>query len=173
MTSQNAWVMRLPWSIIEDVADAENVPKNLLGAIIQTESSNNKYAVRFEPHFKWLYKQKDFARDCGITEATETVMQMTSWGLCQLMGALLRELGHKGPMVLALEEQANITYCAKYLKRLATRYKDGDDIIAAYNAGSPIKGLNGQYKNQAYVDKVKLYLSAIDQAMGAKNGKGN
>lgn len=162
--SQNAWVMRLPWSLIEDVSDEENVPANLLGAIIQTESSNNKWAVRFEPHYKWLFKTKDHARDNGITEATETVFQMTSFGLCQVMGAVARELGLKGPIFQLCDEKTNLQYAAKLLKRLASRYKERDDIIAAYNAGSPIKGLNGAYRNQSYVDKVNLYLSAIQAA---------
>jgi len=169
--SQNAWVMRLPWSIIEDVSDEQNVPKNLLAAIIQTESSNNKWAVRFEPHYKWLYKTKENAAANGITEATETVFQMTSFGLCQLMGALLRELGLKGPIFQAFDEKTNIEYAAKFLKRLASKYKERDDIIAAYNAGSPIKNLNGVYKNQQYVDKVRLHLSAIELALGGKDGK--
>ena len=87
------------------------------------------------------------------------------------MGALLRELGLKGPIFQALDEKTNLEYAAKFLKRLATRYSERDDIIAAYNAGSPIKNLNGVYKNQHYVDKVKLHLSAIELAMGGdKNG---
>jgi len=172
MTQQNAWVMRLPWNLIEDVSDAENVPANLLGAIVQTESSNNKWAVRFEAHYKWLHRTKDFARDNGITEATETVMQMTSFGLCQVMGAVARELGLKGTMFQLLDEKTNLEIAAKLIKRLASRYKERDDIIAAYNAGSPIKNINGLYRNQTYVDKVNMYLSAIDLVMkGDKDGK--
>lgn len=169
MTLQNAWVMRLPWSIIEDVSDAENVPANLLAAIVQTESSNNKWACRFEPHYKYLFKTKDHAKENGITEATETVMQMTSFGLCQLMGAVARELGLKGPIFQLLDEKTNLEYCAKLLKRLAGKYKERNDIIAAYNAGSPIKGLNGVYRNQQYVDKVNQFLSAIELARGGKS----
>lgn len=158
---QNAWVLRLPWDLIEDVADSENIPKELLGAIIQTESGGNKYACRFEPHYKWLYKQKENAKDNGITEATETVFQMTSWGLCQVMGAVAREFGLKGPIFQLLDEKTNMEIACKLLKRLASRYKEGNDIIAAYNAGSPIKSMKGEYRNQNYVDKVNLYLSAI------------
>jgi len=164
MSQQNAWVMRLPWQEIEDVADSENVPANLLAAIVQTESSNNKFAIRFEPHYKYLFKTKEHAASNGITEATETVMQMTSWGLCQIMGAVARELGLKGSIFQMLDPHINLQYAAKLLKRLATRHKERDDIIASYNAGSPIKGLNGLYRNQNYVDKVNQYLSAIDLA---------
>lgn len=166
--SQNAWVFRLPWDLIEDVASEHNVPKELLGAIIQTESSNNKYACRFEPHYKWVYKQKDHARDNGITEATELVFQMTSWGLCQVMGAVAREFGLKGPIFQLLDEKTNMEYACKLIKRLASKHKEGNDIIAAYNAGSPIKDLKGNYKNQSYVDKVNLYLSSIKLALNGE-----
>lgn len=166
--SQNAWVMRLPWNLIEDVADAENVPKNLLGAIVQTESANNKWAIRFEPHYKWLFQTKENARSNGITEATETVFQMTSFGLCQIMGAVAREYGLKGTIFQLLDEKTNLEYACKLLKKLASRHTERNDIIAAYNAGSPIKGLNGRYKNQEYVDKVNLHLSAIELALGGK-----
>lgn len=169
MAEQNAWVLRLPWSLIEDISDQENVPQNLLAAIVQTESANNKYAVRFEPNYKWLYKTKDNARDNGLTEATETIFQMTSFGLTQVMGAVARELGLKGPIFQLLDEKTNLEYCAKLLKRLASKHKERDDIIAAYNAGSPIKSLNGLYKNQSYVDKVNLYLSAIELTQKGKS----
>lgn len=170
----NQWARRLPWSTIDDVADTENVPKNLIGAIIQTESSGNKFACRFEPGYKYLYKPKEFAKDIGITEATETIFQMTSWGLCQIMGAVARETGLKGHIFQLLDEQINIQYCCKIIKKLAQRYTERDDIIAAYNAGIPTKQLNGLYKNQVYVDKVKLYLSAIDLIMGEdKHGQFN
>lgn len=168
MNQQNAWVLRLPWFLIEEVSDQENVPKNILAAIIQTESSNNRYAIRFEPHYKYLFKTKEHARDNGITEATETIFQMTSFGLTQIMGAVARELGLKGPIFQLLDEKTNIEYCAKLLKRLASKHKERDDIIAAYNAGSPIKDLKGLYKNQSYVDKVNLYLSAIELVQKGK-----
>jgi len=156
-----SWIQRLPWDVIQDVADAENVPANILGAIVQTESSGDRFAVRFEPHYKYLFKTKENAQDNRITEATETVMQMTSFGLTQVMGAVARELGLKGPIFQLLEPQVNITYCAKLLKRLAKKYTQKDDLIAAYNAGSAIKGMDGRYKNQAYVDKVNGYLAEI------------
>lgn len=155
------WVQKLPWDIIEDVADAENVPATILAAIIQTESSGNRFAIRFEPGYKYLFQTRENAQDNRITEATETVMQMTSFGLTQVMGAVARELGLKGPIFQLLEPQVNITYCAKLLKRLAKKYTQKDDLIAAYNAGSAIKGMDGRYKNQTYVDKVNGYLADI------------
>lgn len=158
------WIQKLPWDVIDSVADEQNIPASILAAIVQTESSGNRYAVRFEPHYKYLFQTKEHAQDNRITEATETIMQMTSWGLTQVMGAVARELGMKGPIFQMLEPKVNLTYCALLLKRLAKKYSQKDDLLAAYNAGSPIKGLDGKYKNQQYVDKVNGYLADLKAA---------
>lgn len=161
MNPSRAWVTRLPWDLIEDVALDQNVPPNLLGAIVQTESGGNRYAARFEPHYKYIFETKKNAQDNQITETTETMLQMTSFGLCQLMGAVAREHGLTGSLFQLLDPRINLTYACKHFKRLAGRYKERDDIIAAYNAGSPIKDMTGKYKNQAYVDKINLCLAII------------
>ena len=159
--NQITWIQKLPWDVIEDVADAENVPATIIAALVQTESSGNRFAIKFEPGYKYLFKTRENAQDNKITEATETVMQMTSFGLTQIMGAVARELGLKGTIFQLLEPETNLTYCAKLLKRLAKKYTQRDDLIAAYNAGSAIKNMDGQYKNQQYVDKVNGYLADI------------
>lgn len=159
--SQISWIQKLPWDVIEDVADAENVPAVIIAALVQTESSGNRFAIKFEPGYKYLFKTKENAQDNRITEATETVMQMTSFGLTQVMGAVARELGLKGTIFQLLEPEVNLTYCARLLKRLAKKYTQRDDLIAAYNAGSAIKGMDGKYKNQQYVDRVNGYLADI------------
>ena len=155
------WIQKLPWDVIEEVSQEQNVPSAILAAIVQTESGGNRHAIRFEPHYKYLYKTKENAQENRITEATETVMQMTSFGLTQVMGAVARELGLKGTIFQLLEPEVNLTYCALLLKRLAKKYTQKDDLIAAYNAGSAIKGMDGKYKNQQYVDKVNGFLADI------------
>lgn len=184
MTTQNAWVMRLPWDKIDDAAEAEKVPADLLGAIVQTESSGNQFALRAETkhawildsqtgkksqvvlksHYIYLYKPDECAKQAGVTVDTEVWSQVASWGLCQLMGAVARELGLKGPIVQLLQADVNLKYAAMLLKRLAGRYDKADDILAAYNGGSAVKKIDGKYRNQEYVDKVNLYLSAIKLA---------
>jgi soluble lytic murein transglycosylase-like protein len=187
MSTQNAWVMRLPWDKIDDAAQAENVPADLLGAIVQTESSGNQFALRAETkhawivdpvtakktsialrsHYIYLYKTDECAKNAGVTHETEIWSQIASWGLCQIMGAVARELGLKGPIVQLLQMDTNLKYAALLLKRIAKRYDKADDIIAAYNAGSAVKLINGDYRNQSYVDKVNLHLSAIKLARGS------
>ena len=160
------WVHRLPWDIIDEVAESQNVPAVLLATIVQTESGGNKYAIRFEPHYKYLYQTKANAMDNNITEATETVLQMCSIGLCQLMGAVARELGLKGTIFQLLEPEVNLTYCAMLMKKLARKYSQKDDLLAAYNAGSAIKQMDGKYKNQHYVDKANAFLAEIKTIQG-------
>lgn len=155
------WVLKLPWELIEEIAEQQNVPANLLGAIVQAESGNNRFAMRFEPKYKWTFRTKELAQDLGITEQTEMALQMFSWGLCQVMGSTARELGLRGPIFQLLEEKTNLEYASKLIKRLAGRFKSGDDIIAAYNAGFPVKTISGKYKNQSYVDRVNDNLEAI------------
>jgi hypothetical protein len=159
--NQISWIQKLPWDVIEDVADSETVPAVIIAALVQTESSGNRFAIKFEPGYKYLFKTKENAQDNRITEATESVMQMTSFGLTQIMGAVARELGLRGTIFQLLEPEVNLTYCAKLLKRLAKKYTQRDDLIASYNAGSAIKGMDGRFKNQDYVDKVNGYLTDI------------
>lgn len=161
MLISRAWVFELPWNVINDVATRENVPANLLGAIVFTESGGNSLAARFEKDYKYLFESKRFARETGVTETTEMMLQMTSWGLCQVMGAVARELGVVGPLLNILDPETNLTVACKLIKRLAAKHSQRDDIIAAYNAGTPVKTIDGKYRNQAYVDKVNAAISII------------
>jgi len=163
-----AWVFELPWDVISDVASQENVPSALLGAIVFCESGGNPFAARFEKEYKYVLNTKKFAAENGITETTEMMLQMTSWGLCQLMGAVGREYGLKGSILQLLEPKINLEIACKLIKKLTSRFPERDDIIAAYNAGTPIKTLDGKYKNQQYVDKINAAISIIQDMRGGK-----
>jgi len=163
------WVFRLPWNVIQEVAADQNLPANLLAALVQVESNGDQYACRFEKDYKYLFETKQNAKDNNITETTEMMLQMTSWGLTQVMGAVGRELGLKGPLLQLTDPEINLTYCAKLLKRLASKHTERNDIIASYNAGSPVRTLDGKYRNQGYVDKVNAALAVFDEIQ--KGGK--
>ena len=183
----NKWVMRLPWDKIDDVASEHKIPSNLLAAIAQTESSGNQFALRAETkhtwvtnqqnkrvglvmrsHYVWPFRPEECARSAGTTEDTEIWAQVASYGYCQLMGAVARELGLRGSIFALLDGKTNLEYAAKLLKRLAARYTEKNDILAAYNAGSAVKNLKGLYRNQDYVDKVNERLVVIDQFLKGK-----
>jgi hypothetical protein len=163
-----SWIARLPLNKIVDAAHDGNIPWPMLAAIVQVESGGEPAATRFEQHYTYLYKVKDFSSQNGITEITEAVHQKTSWGLTQIMGALARELGHNGQLPELIDPDLNLRLCCKHLTNLIKRYPKREDMLAAYNAGSPIKGIDGKYKNQGYVDKVLNRFYALNEAFDYK-----
>ena len=125
----------------------------LVSAVCQVESAMNPNAVRFEP--KWVYWfQPEVVRPPGTSLATEKAFQMCSWGLMQVMGAVYREYGYRGPLhCVRIEDQ--LFYGCKHLRRKIERYgmKEG---VQAYNTGSPLN--NGDYR---YYHKVMAALSPV------------
>lgn len=159
---------------IAAIAMKYSLPTGLLEAIIATESSGNAAAWRSEPVYAYLWDCKnnkpfrhlshaeellstapnDFPASVGSVD-TEWAGQRASWGLCQIMGAVARELGFKGhfPNLCGL---AGVEYGAKHLSNLMRRFHleyGIDGVIAAYNAGTPKKS-GTRFVNYKYVDKV-------------------
>lgn len=132
-------------NLIQGLAPHHDLPWELVAAVVMTESSFNPWAIRYEPDFKYIV---------GIPTPTEKAAQMTSWGLMQVMGAVAREHGFKGPYLSELcEPTIGLTYGMLHLAKFRRRYPVWKDAIAAYNAGHP-QTLNGKYLNQGYVEKV-------------------
>jgi soluble lytic murein transglycosylase-like protein len=162
MMLSRTWIARLPLNLIYDIALDEEVPWTLLAAIVQTESGGDPLAVRFEPDYKYVLNTAQFATANNISQVTEMMLQKTSWGLVQVMGGVAREHGHKGSILELAVAEIGLRYGAKHLKKFMRKYPNKEDVIASYNAGSPVKGLDGKYKNQQYVDKVIGYLNALN-----------
>jgi soluble lytic murein transglycosylase-like protein len=153
MTIQ-AWVVKLPWDAITKTSNLKRVDPLLIGAIVSVESSGNAKAVRYESHYKWLVTPEAFASRNRITEKSERVLQMSSMGLMQIMGANARAYGHLGPLVDLYEPEIGLKYGIEHLTKLIDKYSSINDAISAYNQGSPRKNSKGQYTNQKYVDKI-------------------
>jgi len=142
--------------IIEKYSEEYQIPADLIRAIIKIESNNNKYAVRYERRYEWLYEPENYTSGLQTLD-TEKEMQKTSWGLMQIMGALARELGFEGIYLSELvDPDLNIKLGTKHLANLYEKYDNYLDIISAYNQGSPER-VEGNYKNQRYVDLVNDY----------------
>ena len=123
--------------------------------IIETESGFNPYAARYEPNYKWLVTPEKFYKAYSTNPETEVILQKTSLGLMQLMGANYRALGYTRPLTALFEDvDAQIRYGIKFFLNLYEKYESIPAAVAAYNAGSPRKTQTGRYVNQAYVDKV-------------------
>jgi soluble lytic murein transglycosylase-like protein len=157
----------LPSEIMEMAAKIRlgggpDVPADLVAAIAMAESSGDPWAVRYEPKFRWLtdLAQRPFA----CTHFTEEHLQKCSWGLMQIMGATARQIGFRGWITELLAPETNVLFGMRYLATLRDRYECRTNVIAAYNAGSPIAGEDGRYKNQPYVDRVLAVLDELQSA---------
>lgn len=135
---------------------------DLAVAIATVESAGYPLAVRYEPGWAYFYQPEIFARKNGISEATERMLQASSWGVMQVMGTVCRELGHQDSIVqIVARPELGISFGLKKIKKLCERYESEEAVIASYNAGSPRKMPGGKYKNQQYVDKVLASLRRL------------
>lgn len=137
-------------ALIESHPDRGALPVPCILAFCMAESSFKSYALKYEDHYRWL------VGDQATMRIGEKLGQKHSWGLMQVMGAVARELGFTGPFTDLWEPEIGIRYGMRLLKKLWSRYENWPDVIASYNAGSPVR-IDGKYKNQAYVDKVLGY----------------
>jgi soluble lytic murein transglycosylase-like protein len=145
---------------ISDVSTRYNLPVGLIHATVQTESGGNPWAIRYEPNFRRLYLDNRSWPVFGpISMETEIVARATSWGLMQVMGQVARERGCTMAFLSELcRPEAGLEYGCRQLRHFYDRYFDGhgwNGVIAAYNAGQPLKDDSGAYRNQQYVNKVR------------------
>lgn len=146
-------------------AKAFELDPNLVSAICFVESGWNPLAARHEPDFKYFSEPGKWAASLGITEETERLFQACSWGLMQVMGSVARELGYKGPLQNLCSMWTGTEFGCKKLASLFEKYPDENDVISAYNQGSPRRDMQTtRYMNQDYVDKVTRKLLELRRA---------
>lgn len=156
------WLFSLPLQTIYRHANQAGLDPLLVAAIIKVESGGVSGCTRLEPQFKHFFKIEEYSNKLGITPITEASHQQTSWGPMQVMGSVARELGFEGHMPMLCETELGIKFGVLKLKQLWTRWGGKiDDVVAAYNAGSPIKDDTGHYKNNKYVIKVMTYYNEL------------
>jgi soluble lytic murein transglycosylase-like protein len=141
--------------IINSLANFNGVDPDLAISIAEVESHFNELAVRFEANWKYLIHVESLARNSHISQDSERILQMCSWGMMQVMGSVARELGHRGNLLELTRPELGVRYGCLKLKELTKKYSNQEDLIAAYNAGSPRKLDTGKYVNQIYVNKVR------------------
>lgn len=159
-----SWLLKVRQDLIDPIENQYRLPKNLLAAIIMKESSWNDNVVRYEPNYAWVVDIKGFARRLNASEVTEKALQMTSWGLCQIMGAVAREYNYQGWLTDLLKPEFNVRYGGMHLKAYLARHPAGiTDAISSYNQGTPRKDPKGKYLNQGYVDSVLAFKAELDK----------
>jgi hypothetical protein len=143
------------------------VDPNVICAMCEVESSWNPWSMQHERTYRYLWEFKPV--DSGwemnpalrevvpgaCTQATEMMLQRTSLGLLQVMGATAREWGMTGWLTLMLIPEIGLEYGVRFFKHLLDKYNGVvADAVSAYNQGSPRHDENGIYFNQKHVDKV-------------------
>lgn len=167
--------------LVEVVAGELMLDPLLIASFIMVESSGNPWAWNPEPPYRFLWDvkhakpfrpltvaervsevpPKDFPGWKGADPDAEWWGQQCSWGLMQVMGGVARERGFKGTFLTQLSDpEINLWTGSRHLAALARRYT-GDDLYAAYNAGSPRRVASGAYENQGYVDKIREQLGRL------------
>jgi hypothetical protein len=152
-------------SVVALAAQRHGLDPCVLAALVLRESSGDPRAIRHEPHYRWLWDAwegkpfrrvsaeeasrsrppEDFRGPTGASDATEWAAQRTSWGLCQVMGAVARERGYSGTFLSALcEPELGAEYGARHLSTLLRRW-DLSDALSAYNAGAPTEANDATY----------------------------
>ncbi len=174
-----AWAKALPWSTIEIIGKELEVDANLIAAIIQTESGGVPWRQRFEavyqpdegdgddffrilPARKYLVSPERWAKQCGISVATETMQQYTSHGLMQVMGYTARGMGYDDNLTEMLEPGIGIYWGSLYLGQKLKAYQSVKSAVAAYNRGTAQRKKDSlEFVNQPYVDKVMSRLAEL------------
>jgi len=154
----------MPWPDICATCHIHNIPVQLFASIIMVESSgNSKTASRFEKGWKYFFKPEYYAKLLDITEADERDKQRQSWGMCQIMGSVLRELGFSGHLEASVDIPVNLQYGATKLAQLLHKWPYWYDAASAYNHGHPWHDEKDTtlYKNEKYVNSVRSYLRSF------------
>lgn len=134
-------------------AERFKIPASIVYGVCMTESGLEPLSVRYEPNYRWLFKPQE-VRVKGCSVNTETMMQKTSWGLMQVMGAVFREYGYRGWLTAIINDvNAQVEFGCRHLSKKIVKYGQSAGILA-YNSGSPIKNKAGGFTNQYYLDKV-------------------
>lgn len=167
-------------SLIQEAAATAGLDPTFVGAIVRVESNGNPYAWKPEPRYQWVWdvaKNKPFRELWGDEVSSisappdfpslmgsrdqEWSGQRSSWGLCQVMGAVAREEGFTGPYLTELvDPAANLTVGCRHLRGLVAWAGKNNltKAAAAYNAG---KGNETSSVAQAYARQVLGAMAAI------------
>lgn len=144
-------------NLINAIAAQHGLPTTLVQAIVQVESNGRPWAVRYEPGFFSRYVEgRQPAVYAPCSRDTEEHLRACSFGLMQIMGQTARELGFRGVYLTELcDPGVGLEWGCRLLAALVVRHHGQlTRVAAAYNAGSVRLTPQGEFVNQAYVDRV-------------------
>ncbi|SRR6266550_4559824 len=120
------------------IAAQHGLPQEIVCGMIERESTDSEWAVRYEPGFLARYVMPQYNE--GKLDITETYTRSMSWGVMQVMGQVAREFGFTGKYLSELCDPAvGIEYgCRKLHKCLETANGDMGVALDRYNgSGNP------------------------------------
>lgn len=150
--------------VLKFIAKENEVDHVLIQAIAITESNMNQYAVRYEPNWSaWdgiadVYHR---LRKYSCSMDTLKMMYSTSYGLCQIMGAVYYENGGNDFATELISPSINIQYCCKIINKIKKKTTKPDEIYAIYNHGSLTYNLDRKLVNQYNVDRFMTIYSKL------------
>ena len=148
--------------LIEQKAEKYKLSRELVLAVIETESEGFIYASRYEPNFYEQYLQGrplygpnklpgDNPKDVIIEE--EFYTRASSLGLMQVMLQTAREMGYQGYAHDFFKPEVNLEYGCKYLaSRIKLKRGNIRLGLLAYNGGGDVKYPDRVFRN---LEKVK------------------
>jgi soluble lytic murein transglycosylase-like protein len=152
--------------LIISAADRFSVPRPLVLAVCEQESSCDPWAWNPEPRYRYLWDillEKPFRKLTPAEEASEIPPldffsfkgvpadaewwgQQASWGLCQVMGAVAREHGFLGRFLSQLcDPPVGLEYGCRHLSGYLKRFGDPFPALEAFNGGPGAVGKNAKY----------------------------
>ena len=137
------WQVRAYWPLITAEARLFGLPPGILAGLVAQESAGQTWATRPEPYYKWVFGRR--ARNLPLlkrllprwrTPKQDFYVQRISFGLCQVMGAVARELGLEGYLTQLCDPYLGLHYGAKYLAWCLRRAKGNmKGALLKYNGG--------------------------------------
>jgi len=133
--------------------------KTLADLIAQIESTNNPFALRYEPEHKPSMRFVDrMIKTCACSEATAMMLCMTSFGLYQIMGDELMSLGLSiSPMQYLSEPDLQLTMFTDFVDQNKIDFP----LISLKDEATRMhfaRVYNGPRNPQAYADKMMAWL---------------
>jgi soluble lytic murein transglycosylase-like protein len=118
-------------------AQAHSLWPELVCAIVEQESSWNRWALRYEAAFYDRYVAPEIVRG-AIHDATEARARAFSWGLMQVMGQVARENGFSAISLAALCDPAVglDVGCRVFAAKLAAAEGNVTRALMLWNGGA-------------------------------------
>ncbi len=168
-----AGAVRRHWPLIAAAAREHGLAPAVLAGVVAQESRGEAWATRPEPLYRWLFGDDAVeARRLRMPRlrrlvALDLYEQRISYGLCQVMGAVARELGWSGWLTELCRPEVGLAYGARHLANLvkAAGGRPGPGAPAHNGGGDPLSG-QGSGLGRAFSQRpARRRLAMLDKVM--------